>query len=151
MPRSADQVRIDSVAVAAETLYLVNLLLLPGLGFLLLLLLWWRYSKGTTVMAAAHLSQTLSGSIWAGILLVLANALIVLLGGYAIYRRSMRMAGIIIAISAVTFYAYLITERPNNQLVFVTPYVVTLIAVSVGAQRQRPPAEEGIPWFKGMQ
>jgi len=29
--------------------------------------------------------------------------------------------------------------------------VVTLIAVSVGAQRLRPPAEEGIPWFKGMQ
>ena len=26
-----------------------------------------------------------------------------------------------------------------------------LIAVSVGAQRLRPPAEEGVPWFKGMQ
>jgi ABC-type uncharacterized transport system permease subunit len=41
-------------------------------------------------------------------------------------------------------------SEPNNQLVFVTPYVVTLVAVSVGAQRLRPPAEEGIPWFKGQ-
>jgi simple sugar transport system permease protein len=70
---------------------------------------------------------------------------------WMIYQRSLRGGGIIVLISLATFYAYFVTERPNNQLVFVTPYVVTLIAVSVGAQRQRPPAEEGIPWFKGMQ
>jgi ABC-type uncharacterized transport system permease subunit len=40
---------------------------------------------------------------------------------------------------------------PNNQLVFITPYLVTLIVVSVGGQRLRPPAQEGIPWRKGMQ
>ena len=53
--------------------------------------------------------------------------------------------------SLLAFWAYFAVRSPNNQLVFVTPYVVTLIAVSVGAQRLRPPAEEGIPWFKGMQ
>lgn len=67
------------------------------------------------------------------------------------YRRSVAGAGTVLAFSLVAFWAYFAVKEPNNQLVFVTPYLVTLIAVSVGAQRLRPPAEEGIPWFKGMQ
>ena len=72
----------STVAVAAESLYLVNLLLAPGLGFLLLLGLWWRRRGDAPPLAAAHLSQTLAGSLWAGALLVVANGLILLLGGY---------------------------------------------------------------------
>jgi simple sugar transport system permease protein len=70
---------------------------------------------------------------------------------YMAYRRSASGAGTVLAFSLLAFWAYFAVEEPNNQLVFVTPYVVTLIAVTVGAQRLRPPAEEGIPWFKGMQ
>jgi ABC-type uncharacterized transport system permease subunit len=70
---------------------------------------------------------------------------------YMAYRRSASGAGTVLAFSLLAFWAYFAVKEPNNQLVFVTPYVVTLIAVSVGAQRLRPPAEEGIPWFKGMQ
>jgi simple sugar transport system permease protein len=67
-------------------------------------------------------------------------------------RQDSGFGSVFVAVAAiVTFFAYATAESPNNQLVFVTPYVVTLIAVSVGAQRLRPPAEEGIPWFKGMQ
>lgn len=64
--------------------------------------------------------------------------------------RNFRGMGFAVLIAIALFWAYLVAERPNNQLVFVTPYVVTLVAVSVGAQRLRPPAEEGIPWFKGQ-
>ena len=71
-----------AVAVAAEALYLVNLLLIPGLAFLLLLLLWWRKRDHASPLARAHLAQTLSASVWAGFLLVVANALILILGGY---------------------------------------------------------------------
>lgn len=70
------------VAVAAEVLYVINLLLLPGLAFLLLLLLWFSKRSGAPPLAAAHLSQTMSASLWAGVLLVAVNALILLLGGY---------------------------------------------------------------------
>jgi simple sugar transport system permease protein len=84
--------------------------------------------------------------------LLLAAAIGLVLAAFLMaYRRSMTGAGMILTFSLVTFWAYFAAESPNNQLVFVTPYVVTLIAVSVGAQRLRPPAEEGIPWFKGMQ
>jgi len=85
MPHSdeADQLPEGvSTAVTAEVLYLANLLLLPGIAFIFLLLLWRRHRDEGAPLALAHLSQTISGSLWAGILLVLANVLIVLLGGY---------------------------------------------------------------------
>ena len=84
MPQSADEAADGgfAVAVAAESLYLVNLLLLPGVGFLLLLVLWWRKRQSDSALARSHLAQTLSGSIWAGFLLIAANALILILGGY---------------------------------------------------------------------
>ncbi|MEX2625974.1 MAG: ABC transporter permease [Ilumatobacteraceae bacterium] len=63
--------------------------------------------------------------------------------------RNLTGLGIAVLIAVALFWGYYVAERPNNQLVFVTPYVVTLVAVSVGAQRLRPPAEEGIPWIKG--
>lgn len=82
MPPSAELTEGAGVAIAAESLYLVNLLLAPGLGFVLLLGLWWRSRDGASPLASSHLAQTLSGSLWAGILLVVANGLILLLGGY---------------------------------------------------------------------
>ncbi len=84
-------------------------------------------------------------------LLVVAAVGLALTALWMVGQRSWRGSGILMTVALITMWAYLVTERPNNQLVFVTPYVVTLIAVSVGARRQRPPAEEGIPWFKGMQ
>ncbi len=46
------------------------------------MLLYQRKRPGAPPLAAAHLTQTLSASLWAGALLVGANALILLLGGY---------------------------------------------------------------------
>ena len=70
------------LAVAAESLYVVNLLLLPGAAFLAL---WWlhhRHADSAPPLAANHLRQTFRASLWAGVLLVVANVLIIALGGY---------------------------------------------------------------------
>jgi general nucleoside transport system permease protein len=84
--------------------------------------------------------------------LMLAAAIaLVLLVIWMLVQRNYAPAGTVTVFAVVAFWAYFVAQSPNNQLVFVTPYVVTLIAVSIGAQRLRPPAEEGIPWFKGMQ
>jgi general nucleoside transport system permease protein len=84
--------------------------------------------------------------------LLLAAAIgLVLLAVWMVVQRDFTPAGTISVFALVALWAYFAVESPNNQLVFVAPYVVTLIAVSAGAQRLRPPAEEGIPWFKGMQ
>ncbi len=82
-PASDIEARPDQgLAVAAESLYLCNLLLLPGLAFLALLWLHFRHRDNAPPLARGHLRQTLSASLWAGILLVIANLTIIALGGY---------------------------------------------------------------------
>lgn len=71
-----------SVAVQAEALYLINLLLVPGLAFLGLLWLARRERGSANQLTRCHLQQTVRASIWAGVLLVLVTLLIVLLGGF---------------------------------------------------------------------
>ncbi|WJW75446.1 hypothetical protein QVG61_13300 [Thiohalobacter sp. IOR34] len=84
MPASAAEPAAETLrlAVTAEVLYLANLLLLPLLAFLALLYLYRRHRASAPDPAACHLRQTLSASLWAGLLLVAANLLIVALGGY---------------------------------------------------------------------
>lgn len=81
-PLEPTQVPGFAIAVAAEALYLVNLMLLPGLAFLVLLALWWRHRRDAPPLARIHLRQTLAGSLWAGALLIAGNAIILLMGGY---------------------------------------------------------------------
>jgi len=70
-----------NLAVKAESLYLVNLMLAPGLAFLLLLLLYWRYRSQADALALNHLSQTVGVSITGGVVLLVASAWFVFLGG----------------------------------------------------------------------
>ena len=72
----------QTLAIAAEVLYLANLLLLPGLAFLALLGVWSKHRHTAPALALCHLRQTIAASLWAGVLLVIANAAIILLGGY---------------------------------------------------------------------
>ena len=72
----------QGLAVAAETLYLLNLLVLPVLAFLILVVLYRRHARTAPPLARCHLRQTLAASLWAGLILIVANAAIVALGGY---------------------------------------------------------------------
>ena len=101
------------------------------------------YAQGITL-------RTNPGDLVRALILAAAISLLVMSIWLVLERRWQAM-GFMAVFTLITFWAFIVASEPNNQLVFVTPYVVTLIAVSVGAQRLRPPAEEGIPWFKGMQ
>lgn len=72
----------QGLAVMAEALYLVNLLLLPGVAFIALLVVYLKNIRAAPALAVCHLRQTLSASLWAGALLLAANIFILLLGGY---------------------------------------------------------------------
>lgn len=72
----------QGIAVAAEALYLANLLLVPGLCFLALLWLYFRYRVTASALARCHLRQTVAASLWAGVILVVVNGLILLGGGW---------------------------------------------------------------------
>ena len=69
------------VAVQAEALYLLNLLLLPGLAFIGLLWLARRHRGIPSELARCHLKQAVVASLWAGVLLAAVTASILMLGG----------------------------------------------------------------------
>ncbi len=77
----AEKMSNRTLAIIAESLYLLNLSLLPGLAFLVLGWLYFKYENHTG-LASCHLRQTFSASIWAGLLLLLVNAVILIAGGY---------------------------------------------------------------------
>ena len=70
------------LAVWAESLYLINLLLLPGLAFVALSWLYLRRYRNAPPLARNHLHQAFCASLWAGSLLVIVNAIVIALGGY---------------------------------------------------------------------
>ncbi|MCW9024304.1 MAG: hypothetical protein OQK73_06445 [Gammaproteobacteria bacterium] len=72
----------QSLAVIAEALYLSNLLLVPGLSFAVLLWLHLKHRKHESELAQSHLYETVKASLWVGVLLVVVNILIFLMGGY---------------------------------------------------------------------
>jgi hypothetical protein len=87
-PSAADrrvraQAQDGALAIWAESLYLANLLVAPGLAFAALAWLCYRHRRSASALARCHLEQTMSASIWAGILLVIANAVVIAFGGYA--------------------------------------------------------------------
>lgn len=69
------------LAVAAEVLYLVNLMLAPGLGFAALAWLWLTRGRTAPPLARNHLRQTFFVSLWGGLLLVCACLGFILLFG----------------------------------------------------------------------
>lgn len=73
----------QGTAVLAESLYLANLLLLPGIAFAVLAWLHLGGKQERPPLATAHLEQTFSASLWAGGLLLAISALILALGGFS--------------------------------------------------------------------
>lgn len=72
----------QGLAVASEALYLANLLLVPGIAFIVLVVIYVKRIRHSPPLARCHMEQTLIASLWAGILLIVANGVILLLGGY---------------------------------------------------------------------
>jgi uncharacterized Tic20 family protein len=72
-----------NLAIISEVLYLVNLLVLPGIAFLLLFILHHEHANShPSALARCHLQQTFRTSLWAGFLIIFVTSAIVLLGGF---------------------------------------------------------------------
>ncbi len=64
----------QGLAVAAESLYLVNLMLAPGIAFLALAWLWFKRRADAPPLAKCHLDQTFFVSLWGGALIIVVCA-----------------------------------------------------------------------------
>ena len=71
----------QNLAVLAEALFLINLLLAPGIAFAILLWLWLRNKDSAPLLARQHLRQTTFVSLVGGLLIVVFSGLILGLGG----------------------------------------------------------------------
>lgn len=87
MPHSEDNFGFSeekagqNLAVLAESLFLINLLLLPGLAFAGLFALWLKNRDSAPPLARQHLRQTTFVSLVGGFLIVTLSGLILALGG----------------------------------------------------------------------
>jgi hypothetical protein len=87
MPRSDDNFGVveekagQALAVLAESLFLINLMLLPGIAFAILAGLWLKHRDSAPPLARQHLRQATLVSLWGGALIVVLGAIIILAGG----------------------------------------------------------------------
>ncbi|HEX8962534.1 MAG TPA: hypothetical protein VF801_05980, partial [Rhodocyclaceae bacterium] len=82
MPPSADEVPGQGLATAAEALFLANLLIAPGLAFVVLAWLRHRHPAAPP-LARCHLDQAFFVSLWGGALLLASSGAFVAFGGLA--------------------------------------------------------------------
>jgi len=66
-----------------------------------------------------------------------------------LYKRHALSGVIALVISAGVYYWYASTTDVAPQVAFVTPYVATLLVLSMASQRLRMPAADGKPYLKG--
>ena len=71
----------QKLAIAAEALFLINLMAAPGIAFVTLAWLWLRHRRTAPPVARCHLDQAFFVSLWGGVLIIIASASIVALGG----------------------------------------------------------------------
>jgi ABC-type uncharacterized transport system permease subunit len=84
-------------------------------------------------------------------LLLIASIGLFVAAALAIIRQQWIPVFGFVILAVACGWIYLIASDPNNQFVYITPYLVTLVVVSARGQSLRPPAQAGLPWRKGMQ
>lgn len=83
--------------------------------------------------------------------LILLLAILLVVGvAYLAWKKKYVPAAITAAVSALMFIWYVSTDDVPNQVVTATPYVVTLLVLSLSAQRLRMPKADGLPYRKGQ-
>ena len=82
MPHSVRNNQDYTLAVIAECLYLLNLLILPGLAFIVLSLLYLKYRLHPSPVVRCHLQQAFTASLWAGMMIIIVSGVIFAIGDY---------------------------------------------------------------------
>jgi len=118
----SEHVLARRLAVLAPVLYLLNLLLLPGLAFLVLAWLFIKYRKIDAPVAAVQLQQNFFASIVAGAALIGISFVIIAIGGFSSVYSWMVMLLYALSIHAtLVLLGVVCLSRGLNQQAFVYP------------------------------
>lgn len=83
-----------------------------------------------------------------GIILLIAVGLL-LLTLFTLYRKKYQSAATQAVFALLFFIWWFTTDDVPGQIVTATPYIITLLVLSLATQRLRMPAADGIPYRKG--
>ncbi|MER8013119.1 ABC transporter permease [Streptomyces griseoluteus] len=113
----------------------------------------WRpggLAMGAALFGYSDALQLRNGGVTVHALLLLLVVLLAALAGWKLYRKAL-WQGVISAVMAVAVLAwYLFTDEVPSDFVGATPYVVTLLVLSLSAQRLRMPKADGMRYRKGQ-
>ncbi|MYV37486.1 ABC transporter permease [Streptomyces sp. SID1328] len=113
----------------------------------------WRpggLAMGAGLFGYSDALQLRNGGVTVHALLLLLVVLLAALAGWKLYRKAL-WQGVISAVMAVLVLAwYLFTDEVPSDFVGATPYVVTLLVLSLSAQRLRMPKADGMRYRKGQ-
>ncbi|AWT45113.1 MULTISPECIES: ABC transporter permease [Streptomyces] len=113
----------------------------------------WRpggLAMGAGLFGFSDALQLRNGGETVHALLLLLVVLLVLLAAWKLYRKAL-VQGIVSAVTAALVLVwYLLTDEVPNEFVGATPYVVTLLVLSLSAQRLRMPKADGMRYRKGQ-
>ncbi|MCX5278711.1 MULTISPECIES: ABC transporter permease [unclassified Streptomyces] len=83
--------------------------------------------------------------------LLLLGAILLLIGAiWLAVKKKYVSAVVTLAVGVLVFLWYSLTDEVPNQIVSATPYVITLLVLSLSAQRLRMPKADGLPYRKGQ-
>ncbi|MFJ4919810.1 ABC transporter permease [Streptomyces sp. NPDC088725] len=113
----------------------------------------WRpggLAMGAGLFGFSDALQLRNGGDTVHALLLMLVVLLVLLAAWKAYRRAKVQALASAAVAALILVWYLVTDTVPEDFVGATPYVVTLLVLSLSAQRLRMPKADGMRYRKGQ-
>ncbi len=113
----------------------------------------WRpggLAMGAGLFGFSDALQLRSGGETVHALLLLLVVLLMALAGWKLYRKAHWQGGISLLVAALVLVWYLFTDEVPSDFVGATPYVVTLLVLSLSAQRLRMPKADGMRYRKGQ-
>ncbi|GGW30954.1 ABC transporter permease [Streptomyces lucensis JCM 4490] len=113
----------------------------------------WRpggLAMGAGLFGYSDALQLRNGGTTVHALLLLLVVLLVVLAGWKLYRTAVWQGAISLIVGGLVLAWYLLTDEVPSDFVGATPYVVTLLVLSLSAQRLRMPKADGMRYRKGQ-
>ncbi|MFI5631032.1 ABC transporter permease [Streptomyces sp. NPDC051664] len=113
----------------------------------------WRpggLAMGAGLFGFADALQLRNGGESVHALLLLLFVVLAVLAAWKLYRKSFVQGTVSAVIAAAVLVWYLATDTVPTEFVSATPYIVTLLVLSLSAQRLRMPKADGMRYRKGQ-